>query len=107
MRAFAPFVLVAATYDDGAYWGISDLAGPHVLMANRIYELPFLRERSGWASRALGHRSQRLELRVEAFNALNHPNWAGASSNPTSGSFGIVTDKTGERVIQLATKYSF
>ena len=44
---------------------------------------------------------------VEAFNALNHPNWSNASSNPTSGSFGFVTDKTGERVIQLATKYSF
>jgi len=190
------------TYDDIAYWGISDLDRPHVLIANWIYELPFLRERSGWASRALGHweitgvyqfqsgspfsvrsnddfagvgpgsgnqfwslvgdptiaqtpfttsaawfnpaafarpaagtfgvqprnalrnphtwnldmglrkvvpirGSQRLELRVEAFNALNHPNWAGASNNPTSGSFGFVTDKTGERVIQLATKYSF
>jgi hypothetical protein len=190
------------TYDDSAYWGISDLDRPHVLIANWIYELPFLRERSGWASRALGHweitgvyqfqsgspfsvrsnddfagvgpgsgnqfwsligdpaiaqtpftttvawfnpaafarpaagtfgvqprnalrnprtwnldmglrkvvpirGSQRLELRVEAFNALNHPNWAGANSNPTSGSFGFVTDKTGERVIQLATKYSF
>jgi len=190
------------TYDDSAYWGISDLDRPHVLIANWIYELPFLRERSGWASRALGHweitgvyqfqsgspfsvrsnddfagvgpgsgnqfwnligdptidqtpfttsaawfnpaafarpaagtfgvqprnalrnphtwnldmglrkvvptrGSQRLELRVEAFNALNHPNWSGANSNPTSGSFGFVTDKTGERVIQLATKYSF
>ena len=107
MRAFAPFVLVAATHDDGAYWSISDLDGPHVLIANWIYELPFLRERSGWASRALGYRSQRLELRVGAFNALNHPNWAGASSNPTSGSFGFVTVKTGERVIQPATEYSF
>ena len=190
------------TYDDSAYWGISDLDRPHVLIANWIYELPFLRERSGWASRALGHweitgvcqfqsgspfsvrsnddfagvgpgsgnqfwnlvgdptiaqtpftttaawfnpaafarpaagtfgvqprnalrnphtwnldmglrkkvpihGNQRLELRVEAFNALNHPNWANASSNPTSGSFGFITDKTGERVIQLATKYSF
>ena len=53
------------------------------------------------------HGSNRLELRVEAFNALNHPNWSGANSNPTSGSFGFVTGKTGERVIQLATKYSF
>jgi hypothetical protein len=189
-------------YDDSAYWAISDLDRPHVLIANWIYELPFLRERSGWASRALGHweitgvyqfqsgspfsvrsnddfagvgpgsgnqfwnligdpttaatpfttsaawfnpaafarpaagtfgvqprnalrnphtwnldmglrkvvpirGTNRLEFRAEAFNALNHPNWANASSNPTSGSFGFVTDKTGERVIQLATKYSF
>jgi len=43
---------------------------------------------------------------------LNHPNWGGttsnnAMSNPTSGSFGFVTGKTGERVIQLSTKYMF
>src|SRR5262245_23666870 len=190
------------SFDDSAYWGISDLDRPHVLIANWIYELPFLREGSGWGSRALGHweitgvyqfqsgspfsvrsnddfagvgpgsgnqfwnlvgdpsidrtpftntatwfnaaafarpangtfgvqprnslrnphtwtldmglrkvvpirGSNRLELRVEAFNALNHPNWGGANSNPTSGSFGLITGKTGERVIQMATKYSF
>jgi len=189
-------------YDDSAYWGISDLDRTHVLIANWIYELPFLREGSSWASRVLGHweitgvyqfqsgapfsiRSNddfagvgpgsgnqfwnlvgdptiartpfttnaawfnpaafarpaagtfgvqprnslrnprtwnldmglrkavpirgrnRIELRLEAFNALNHPNWGGASSNPTSGSFGFVTGKSGERVIQLATKYMF
>jgi hypothetical protein len=189
-------------YDDSAYWSISDLDRPHVLIANWIYELPILRERSGWAARALGHwevtgvyqfqsgspfsvrsnddfagvgpgsgnqfwnlvgdptiaqtpftttaawfnpaafarpaagtfgvqarnalrnphtwnldmglrkavpiqGTNRIEFRVEAFNVLNHPNWSGANSNPTSGSFGFVTGKTGERVIQLATKYSF
>jgi len=189
-------------YDDSAYWAISDLDRPHVLIANWMYELPFLRGDSGWASRALGHweitgvyqfqsggpfsvrsnddfagvgpgsgnqfwnlvgdptiartpfttnaawfnpaafarpaagtfgvqprnslrnpstwnldmglrkivpvrNSHRIELRVEAFNVLNHPNWGGANSNPTSGSFGFVTGKTGERVIQLATKYMF
>ena len=189
-------------YDDSAYWGISDLDRTHVLIANWMYELPFLRGDSGWASRAFGHweitgvyqfqsggpfsvrsnddfagvgpgsgnqfwnligdptiartpftttaawfnpaafarpaagtfgvqprnslrnphtwnldmglrkivpvrGSNRVELRVEAFNVLNHPNWGGANSNPTSGSFGLVTGKSGERVIQLATKYMF
>jgi hypothetical protein len=189
-------------YDDSAYWGISDLDRTHVLIANWMYELPFLRSDTGWASRAFGHweltgvyqfqsgapfsvrsnddfagvgpgsgnqfwnligdptiartpfttnaawfnpsafarpaagtfgvqprnslrnphtwnldmglrkivpvrGSNRVELRVEAFNVLNHPNWGGANSNPTSGSFGLVTGKTGERVIQLATKYMF
>jgi hypothetical protein len=56
--------------------------------------------------------SQQLQFRVEAFNALNHPNWgssptSGANNNPTSGSFGFVTNKFGERVIQLSMKYSF
>jgi hypothetical protein len=190
------------TYDTGSYWGISDLDRPHVLIANWIYEVPFLQRTSGWASRALGHweltgvyqfqsgapfsirsnddfagvgpgsgaqfwnlvadpsisrtpftnnapwfnpaafarpaagtfgaqrrnslrnphtwnldmgvrktvpirGSNGIEFRVEAFNVLNHPNWSGANSNPTSGSFGFVTSKTGERVIQLAAKYMF
>src|SRR5207249_3786745 len=42
------------TYDDSAYYGISDLDRTHVLIANWIYELPFL-QRSDWASRAFGH----------------------------------------------------
>lgn len=36
-------------------------------------------------------------LRWEAFNALNHPTLGSANSNPTSGSFGLVTSKTGNR----------
>jgi hypothetical protein len=51
--------------------------------------------------------SQRLQLRVEVFNLLNHPNWGGATSNPTSGSFGLVTSKSGERQIQLSASYAF
>ena len=50
---------------------------------------------------------QRLQLRVEVFNLLNHPNWGGANANPTSGSFGLVTSKGGERQIQLSASYAF
>ena len=49
----------------------------------------------------------KLQLRLEAFNVLNHPNWSGANSNPTSGSFGLITSKNGERKLQLAAKYMF
>jgi hypothetical protein len=46
-------------------------------------------------------------LRWEAFNALNHPTLGGANSNPTSGSFGLVTSKTGNRTMQIVLQYRF
>jgi len=188
-------------YDDSAYWGISDLDRTHVLIANWIYELPFL-QRSDWVSRAFGRwqvtgvyqyqsgspfsvrsnddfagvgagsgnqfwnlvgdpniahgdftsaaawfnpaafarpaagtfgvqprnslrnpatwnfdlgvrksipvrGSHQVQFRAEAFNVLNHPNWANANNNPNSGSFGQVTQKVDQRTVQLALRYSF
>jgi hypothetical protein len=51
--------------------------------------------------------AQQVQFRAEAFNVLNHPNWDVAINNPTSGSFGQVTRKVGERTVQLSVKYSF
>ena len=50
---------------------------------------------------------QRLQVRWEVFNILNHPNWGGATSNPVSAAFGQVNSKSGERQLQLALKYIF
>jgi hypothetical protein len=48
-----------------------------------------------------------VQFRAEAFNVLNHPNWANANNNPNSGSFGQVTQKVDQRTVQLALRYSF
>jgi len=47
-----------------------------------------------------------LDLRFEAFNALNHPNWGTPNLNFTSAQFGQV-GAGGMRQLQLAGKYQF
>ncbi|MBK5291888.1 MAG: carboxypeptidase regulatory-like domain-containing protein [Acidobacteriia bacterium] len=48
-----------------------------------------------------------LQLRFEAFNWINLPNWNGVDTNPRSATFGKVTEKSSERNIQLTLRYSF
>jgi hypothetical protein len=52
-------------------------------------------------------RQHAVDFRWEAFNVLNHPTLGGANSNPTSGSFGRVTGKTGSRTMQFVLQYRF
>ncbi len=49
----------------------------------------------------------RLDLRWEAFNVLNHPVLSNANANPTLGSFGTITSKTGNRTMQINLQYLF
>ena len=55
----------------------------------------------------LNNRGHRVQLRLEVFNVLNHPNWGGVSNDPTSATFGRVTTKDGNRQIQLGAKFAF
>jgi hypothetical protein len=48
----------------------------------------------------------RLEYRFEAFNALNHPQFAGPNATVNSGSFGTITSTAnGPREVQMALKF--
>jgi hypothetical protein len=45
-----------------------------------------------------------LQLRVEAFNALNHPQWSGVSQTLYNANFGVVTSARDARIVQLGAK---
>jgi hypothetical protein len=45
-----------------------------------------------------------LQLRVEAFNALNHPQWSGVSNRLWLPDFGVVTGARDGRIVQLGAK---
>jgi hypothetical protein len=51
--------------------------------------------------------TKRVQFRVEMFNFPNHPNWNNPNTDPTSGDFGRVLGKSGERNIQLGLKFYF
>jgi hypothetical protein len=49
----------------------------------------------------------KAQLRWEIFNFPNHPNLNNPDTNPKSSTFGQVTQKTGNRAMQVALKLSF
>jgi hypothetical protein len=55
----------------------------------------------------IAHKSQVIGIRVEAFNALNHPTFANPSGTITSSNFGRILTANDPRIMQIALKYSF
>jgi hypothetical protein len=50
---------------------------------------------------------QRLELRFEFFNALNHVNFMNPNSTLSSPTFGVIQSAYDPRILQFALKYVF
>ncbi len=50
---------------------------------------------------------QAVTFRSEFYDLPNHPNWNGADTDPTSGTFGKVNNKNFERTLQLSLRYTF
>jgi hypothetical protein len=73
-----------------------------------------LRNPSFWTTDASLRKNFRIverlttQFRFDVFDFLNHPNWGGPNSTPTSGAFGTITGKTNDdRQLQLALKLIF
>lgn len=104
----------AAVGSVGCWFNTSAVAtnatGTFGTSGRNIIEGPgFLTFNAGVSRQFKVRESQSLMLRFEAFNVLNHPNFANPSnSNPASTGFGTITTTLGTpRVLQLAAKYIF
>jgi hypothetical protein len=54
------------------------------------------------------HDNLAMDLRIEAFNALNHPNFSNPTASRSSGTFGEVSAQANQaRVFQGAIKFTF
>jgi hypothetical protein len=83
----------AGTFGDG---GRGIIRGPSSYISNFA-----LRKNFGILERL------RAQIRAEAFNVFNHPNWSNPNVTPTSSAFGRVQSKSGNRELQVALRLEF
>jgi hypothetical protein len=97
------------TYPDGTPIFVRPANGTFVTdrVRNLLYNPGFQNHNLGLFKDFYVTEGQKLQFRFEAFNWLNHPNWNGADTTPTSSTFGRVTTKSSERNLQFALSYSF
>jgi hypothetical protein len=50
---------------------------------------------------------QQFDLRFEAFNVANHPNFSVPDSSLIDSTFGKIQSDTSPRILQFAAKYQF
>jgi hypothetical protein len=51
--------------------------------------------------------SMRFELRFEAFNVLNHPNFSNPDNLLSDSTFGQIQSDAGPRILQFAGRFQF
>lgn len=56
---------------------------------------------------SLGSEARRLEARFEAFNVINHPNFAVPDNTVTDSTFGQIQSAADPRILQAAVKFYF
>ena len=80
-------------------------AGANILDADGLInqDIAFIKN---FALRSLGE-GARVQFRAELFNAFNHPNFRGPSSNVQASTFGRVSSTLDARIIQFALKLHF
>ena len=77
-------------------------AGAYSLQGPGVFNLDMALSRSFQV-----RESHRLEVRFEAFNSLNHVNFANPASSLSSAQFGRISSAGAPRILQFAMKYVF
>lgn len=78
-------------------------------MIGAIYGPGFFNSNLGLFKNFQIREAMKVQFRFDGYNFLNHPLWSFNGNNLTLGSptFGTVTQKQGNRVVQLAVKFYF